>query len=304
MKHAYLILAHNSLKHLELLVNAMNTDATEIFVHIDAKSDIGQFKALLGTKVHFIEDRVPVFWGDFSQVEAILRLLFAAKKFYGGFDRYTLLSGVDYPIRDVSYIENYFKKNASVQFMNIVAVPSSVVRKPISRFVRPRLKIRRISRNRVLEFACTALEWFLPLLDYRKELGGRKPFAGSTWWSISGDACDFILKTTNDHPELLTYFSKTQNPDESFFQTILGNSPFATSIQHNLTYADWSEGKRSPAWITQKHIDLFTMQNPLLLNDAYGEAEALFARKFADDSTHLVEMIAGRSEFASRKCHL
>jgi len=40
------------------------------------------------------------------------------------------------------------------------------------------------------------------------------------------------------------------------------------------------------------------MQNPLLLNDAYGEAEALFARKFADDGTRLVEMIADGYESA------
>ena len=76
-----------------------------------------------------------------------------------------------------------------------------------------------------------------------------------------------------------------------FFQTILGNSPLRFQIRRNLVYEDWSLRGSRPAMINEHHVALFEAQEKVSLNDVYGTGEALFARKFSDDSLHLVARI-------------
>ena len=70
-------------------------------------------------------------------------------------------------------------------------------------------------------------------------------------------------------PELVRFFHRSAVPDESFFQTILMNSPLAgTLVNDDLRYVDWSEGAASPRVLTA--FDLERMIR----------SSALFARKF------------------------
>ena len=53
-------------------------------------------------------------------------------------------------------------------------------------------------------------------------------------------------------PEILEFFKHTVCPDESFFQTIVMNSPFKTTQKNNLTFVDWSEGKRNQRLLSSR----------------------------------------------------
>jgi hypothetical protein len=88
--------------------------------------------------------------------------------------------------------------------------------------------------------------------------------------------------------QVVDFFKNTVCSDESFFQTILGNSHFRSRIVRNLTYADWSAGGASPAYITEKHLALFQSTLSFAPDDVYGGGEMLFARKFLDESEDLV----------------
>ena len=87
------------------------------------------------------------------------------------------------------------------------------------------------------------------------------------------------------------FFKNTFCPEESFFQTILGNSPYKARIQRGLTYTDWSGGGQSPAYITEDHLELFLAAPSVSLSDHYGSGEVLFARKFTDEAEELVSQI-------------
>jgi hypothetical protein len=77
-------------------------------------------------------------------------------------------------------------------------------------------------------------------------------------------------------------------PDESYFQTIIGNSPFFRTCKTNLTYTDWSSIP-APALINQRHIELF--KENIEFNGFYGPYTPFLARKFADNRANIVEII-------------
>ena len=291
MKIAYLILAHNTPRHLRRLITRLSSIPSRIFIHLDKKSNADDFSGIKGRNIHFTQERVPVFWGDFSLVEAILILLKTAIKDQWRPDRFVLLSGADYPLRSASYIEKFFEDNPGKEFINLVAMPNDAAGKPISRLTIYNFRpgdhwITKVIRKRLIKAGVLP-----PKRDYRIYLRHLAPYGGSTWWALSREASDFILTFVKEETRVVNFFKNTHIPDESLFQTILGNSDFRSRIVRNLTYADWSAGGPSPAYITEKHLDFFQVTSSFPSSDVYGVGEMLFARKFSDDSEELVSRL-------------
>jgi hypothetical protein len=94
------------------------------------------------------------------------------------------------------------------------------------------------------------------------------------------------------NPHVEEYFQNTFAPDESFFHTILGNSPWRSRVRKNLVYADWSTSLgHHPAMLNDEHVRLFEAQEKVWVEDEWGSGEMLFARKFSDSRLDLVERI-------------
>jgi hypothetical protein len=129
--------------------------------------------------------------------------------------------------------------------------------------------------------------------DYKAHLGDLVPYAGSLWWALSGEACEYLLGFVERHKSICKFFENTIIPAEMFFQTILGNSPFRTRVRRSLTWTDWSAGGDSPATVSEKHVEFLESCAEIKAgaDDPYGEGELLFARKFPDDSEELVRRI-------------
>jgi hypothetical protein len=291
MKIAYLVLAHNTPKHLMRLIKALSSARSEFFIHIDKKSNFDNFLSMNEKNIHFTKQRVSVYWGDFSQVEAILILIRSAISHQQQFDRFVLLSGADYPLRSALYIERFFDRNPDKEFINCVAMPCDAAGKPIRRLIyyvpRPGNPLNFYVIRKALEKVGV-----LPhCRDYKKVLGSIVPYGGCTWWALSRNVCDFILRFVKEQVKIVSFFKNTVCPDESFFQTILGNSKFKPYIRRNLTYVDWSAGGPNPAYITQKHLESFKSSLFFCSDEVYGSGEMLFARKFTDDSEDLVNKL-------------
>ena len=295
MKIAYLVLAHNTPNHLKRLCEALSSDASRVFVHWDKRAGQGLPFECDEARVTFLKDRIPVYWGDFTQVEAQLKLLKAAYDSPEGFDRFVLLSGSDFPLRSASYIEDFFERKKGVEFMNLVQMPANKLGKPICRLTHYKL---RPADSKVVN----AIKKFLIKMrvmprrrDYREVFGDLAPYGGSAWWAIGREAAAHILEFTVQNPRIVTYYKHTDIPDESYFQTILGNSEFKSKMQRSLTYTDWSAGGANPAMLTMAHMERFISEVPCLSNSAYGNSEVLFARKFSEDSDELVSMLESRN---------
>lgn len=291
MKIAYLILAHSNPRHFGRLISALSSGSCAFFVHIDSKSNIEDFLRAEGTDVHFVERRIPVYWGDFSQVEALLILLRAALADSRHFDRFVLLSGTDYALQPTSRIEYFFARNRSAEFINLVQMPSSAAGKPMSRLTTYKERPGDMRPIKAIRSVLSSLGIVSRTRDYKAYLGALVPYAGSTWWALSREACEHINAFATNELRIVEFFKHTHCPDESFFQTILGNSRFKPRIRRNLTYADWTAGGPSPAYIGSRHLPFFRCTSSFPPSDIFGAGDILFARKFSDDADSVVSQI-------------
>ncbi len=295
MRIAYLILAHANPTHLVRLVRALRSQDVDLYVHVDKKTRMRDFGDLASEGATLLRNRVPVYWGEYSMVEATLRLMSASTRRRPSYDYFVLISGADYPIRSNAHIHRFLSDRCGYEFINLVRMPSEKADKPMSRLTTFRGRSDRPTQNHLRSIGLRAsvrlgLRW-ASVRDYRPVFGTMGPFAGSSWWALTRGAIEYVLEFVARHRRLVRYFESTLNPDEMFFQTILGNSPFREKIRRNITYTDWPAIGRGPAVISERHLPLFEGSARVVVKDVYGEGEVLFARKFTDECAHVVERI-------------
>ncbi|SMM99332.1 putative glycosyltransferase [uncultured Candidatus Thioglobus sp.] len=227
-------------------------------------------------------------------VQATLNLLNEALTNNEQHDYYCLISGSDYPLKSQTFIEHYLEVNHGKEFINLVEMPSKKASKPLTRISRYYTDAEEIQKYHIPRLLAHIIARIVNTLhlkrDYKEALQGMKPYAGSQWWMLTQDSIQHILKFVSETPRFVDFFKNTQIPDESFFQIIIGNSAFKDKIARNVTFADWSLGKRSPAIIDDNHIQYFTNEN-VVADDVYGKGALFFARKFPNDSDRLIELI-------------
>lgn len=272
MKIAYLIAAHNNFLHLKRLINALNEQNVTFYIHVDKKVQLPEIK---GDNIIFINKRINVHWSGFSQVKATINLL--ERAIWDSNDYFVLLSGTDYPIKDNSYLFN--KLNEGGEYIHILPMGTDPYA-PISRYKYYYFTDyfnRRDKENRTTRF-------FLWLQKQIRKFGITKriPFTlytGASWFILSRSCVVHILNEIKVNTKYIQFFKFGFCPDESFFQTIIGNSEFYKNVKGYLTYADWSVNP-GPAIISKKHLEILK-----------NEKEKFFARKFNDNSAQLVELI-------------
>jgi hypothetical protein len=287
---AYLILAHANPEHLQRLIARLRSDNAMFFLHVDKKAKPHQFAHLQAADVRLVPDAVSVHWGDFSQVEAILKLMTTALA-AGRFDRFVLLSGADYPLWPTANIDAFFAAHPQDEFINLVPMPCEAAGKPLARLttytLRPTLStLHRLALRVLLKAGVLPRE-----RNLQRALGSLQPYGGSTWWALTRAACEYIVQFVRRNPSLVRFFKGTQYADETFLHTILGNSPLHANVRRNLTYTDWSAGGASPANISARHIDYFRATKQFALEDVYGSGPMLFARKFNDGDAALLQRL-------------
>ena len=286
MKIAYLVIAHKNPLLLRRVIDALSSEDCAFLIHIDRKSRLEDFSGISGENVYFSKERIPVYWGEFSQVQAVVLLVRQALESPQSFDYFVLMQGSDYPLRSGTYIQNFLKENRGLEFMDLVKMPAPG--KPLSRIN----TIRYPSNKPIRRFAARVLARLgLAQRDCGKYLNGLEPYSGSACWTLSRGACQYVLDFMDRNPQVEKFFENTPAADEAMFHTILGNSAFRSRIRKSLVYADWSADGSHPEMIARQHIKRFDAQEKVWLNDVYGSGEALFARKFSDENLALLEQI-------------
>jgi hypothetical protein len=288
MKIAYLFFVYKNPLLIDRTIARLTCDDSAFFIHVDVKSDIDQFKAIRGHNVFFTEKRIPVYWAEFSGVEAEFLLISEALRAPESYDYLVLLSGSEYPLRSRQYIHRFFEYNRGCEFMTLIKVPNEEAGKPLSRIN----TIRYPSTRPLFRFTFRALAKLgLAQRDYRKHFGNWEPYAGRTWWALSREACQYLVDFKKRDQQLMKFFQKAFAPEESYIQTILGNSPFRARMRRNLVFEDWFRCNGHPAMINEKHLLLFHSEDKVSVPDLHGTGEYLFARKFSDESLSLTEKI-------------
>jgi hypothetical protein len=272
----YLILAHQNYEHITRLIGSLDAPGASFFVHIDQRRRENYSNE--AGNVFVIRDRVKVNWGCYSMVEATLRLIKTAVNKRPA-DYYILLSGADYPIRSNEDIRRVL--SARREFIHMKPVPYP--RKPMSRFRYYFIEYNKKIKNLSWIFF-RSVEAMMRVLGIRRKVPFRV-FAGSQWWALTGECINYILETIESDSRYIRFFKHSLIPDEAFFHTIIGNSPFMEKVANTLTFTHWTE-KYSPQLINEEHLELFREMSHNHMGDP-----KVFARKFDKSNRHLPEAI-------------
>ena len=274
-KQAIIIQCHNKPEQINKLISVLPDNRFDFYIHVDKKSDI--IDKIEHNSNVFFSKRIDVRWGRFSQVQATLELfkmLDTSKYSY-----VHLISGNDFIIKPIEYIENFFTNN-STEYIQCVKLPEEstwtyggldrvkvwypqfIIRRPKSTFFRfIRILLREfVMRTKVFQRKKTPVKTF---------------YGGSSWFSLTGDCVAWIKEYVKSNPEYINFFKHGVCIDEVFFSTLVRISPYRDNIANrNLVYMRWGESTTGgPAELKPEHIQ------DMLASDC------IFARKFTDIET-------------------
>ncbi len=254
VKLAVLIQCHRLPEQVNLLLEALRHEDITIFVHIDRKSDMeGKLRSFPNVRILPPQRRVDVQWAQFSMVEAELSLLNYARE-HGSFDYYWMVSGQDFPIVSPDKILDFLEAGGDANYVSIIpslnnGAGQSTNFDKRNEIAYPAWLLQRKSPIRVLRRSWVALTggYHKTFRIFRRTPPGDIRFYfGAQWICVSRDFVEYALGYLEEHPQYCEFFRLSCVPDESFFQTLLMNSPFASTREDYLHHIQWSPGQSSP----------------------------------------------------------
>lgn len=268
-KHAYLIIAHNNFSQLQVLINLLDDERNDIYLHIDKKSHDFSPKDIKASKSQlFFVKRMNVIWGGHSQIQCEMNLLKnAGAKHY---HYYHLLSGVDLPLKTQDELHRFFNENDGKEFLAFDQAANE------SRDFLTRTQYFHLLRN----FYGRQQGGFYDFLKFledksiqiQRKLHLVRPeiiplYKGPNWFSITDNLAQYLLA---NQKLIKKQFHYSLCGDEVFLHSIAMASPYRDNIAYTAMRAtDWTRG--NPYTYRQEDV-------PELLSSRF-----LFGRKFDEN---------------------
>lgn len=297
-KLAVLLLVHKNTEQVKRLVNKMDDDNIDVYIHCDKRWNTGfeELKKFFQSKnnIYIIEDRVYTDLDSFNLAEAPLKMIGYSKKIGMKYNYYALLSGQDYPlVSSKELLDNLdclypkplidcvpYEKN---NFVHTKFASYGLYRK-CERTIYTKIRNRKIAHMVVF-----------PVVVFWKTIGDsiynlKRSFdrmnvglyGGSAWWILPDIAIDYIYDEYRNNPKLMKLLSKAFTPEENFYQIMTMQSPAKNLVDINnfeteqkcKTYAHFRpEGKEITG-----HPYIFTIDDKDLISKI--KNDYFFARKF------------------------
>lgn len=276
MKHAYLIIAHNEFEVLKRLINALDDERNDIYVHIDAKVRIMPQLHCERSRLYILKKRINVRWGDVSQIKSEYALWEEAYP-HGPYSYYHLISGTHLPLKSQDVIHHYYDAKQG----NSIISPMYTNEYEID------LKIRRYnlftytynSSNKIIKTLSQFLwrvsgfvQKRLDIRRYKKE----QFYKASNWVSLTHEAIGYMLSSKR---EIIAKYKYSWCGDEFFVPSELSRSP----LKDDIIYADdilkvCFVGS-TPRILTDKDLEMLI------------QSDSLFARKFSEKNLSITEQL-------------
>lgn len=229
----YCVLAHESTARVERLVDKLlSEDATgRVIVHFDKKSGKGPFEWLREryldqARCHILPNRIKCGWGQWSLVEASLRMLRHAQLTCKT-DYYYLLSEYCYPTQPLSALKQHLAKHRGANF--IECEDASWIKGGIRE---DRYLYRHfLNKRKYPKLHRWVYKWQKWSGLKRKVPDGLIIRFGSQWWCLTQEAVEHVLTL---EPHYRDFFRWVWIPDECFFATLVR---FDNLKSVKLTYA-------------------------------------------------------------------
>lgn len=281
MKIAYLILAHSDPEGLKKLTEKLVSHG-EVYIHINARNDLNPFEKAIETlgeaakKVHFASKREKINWAGYSIVRATFTLLDDALR-KDAYDRITLITGQDYPIKDEKKILDVYEKYRDISFVTGTAHTAATKEELMLIDFRD-LRLLHLFTKTLVHPIQRRIK-FLQRKDYVVVDGRKYTIYGiSPKWSITGDAARYLLDFHNKNKSYNHYFATRHASDDYYVATALFNSKFRDKIDNN---TDFFWLKFLPNNGGTKVLDESDIES-------IRETQALFARKFDSEKSEIL----------------
>ena len=251
MRHAFLIMAHQEFELLKELMETLDDERCDIFLHVDIKVkdfDPNQFKHILKKSRLFFAERLNVAWGGYSFVQCEYNLFKLAHSIEN-YGYYHLISGVDFPVSHREEFYDFFKEKSDTIYLSFW--DEKLNKERSNRFRYYHFLQEKIGRNKnIYRFIETlTIPFQRVFVDRRKKHPEIQYKGGSNWCSLSAEACDYLVSKEDLIEDL---FKNTCTCDEFFVHTIIYNSPLYKKVYENkeqgpcgnaLRYIDWQRGR-------------------------------------------------------------
>lgn len=280
-RFAYLLVTHREPLQVEALTDRILelSPQAQVVVHHDLAAALVPWDGRPPERVHLVE-RQRVLWGDWSIVDATLRMMeFSARTLDA--DWFVVLSGEHWPVVDLARWEGALaadEADALVESQRLRAHlrfghPEDNANRFLARcvhrwvtFGEPKGTIARqmldglakmsgyVQPVAAVDYSHRRGTWLVGLPRRRGPLRGWSFHKGSQWIAGNRRAVDTILGTPADIP---IWFARTHIPDETYLQTVLRNDRSLTIRDRSTTYVP--SGPRYPEmkrWMLLDHEDL------------------------------------------------
>lgn len=263
-KHAYLIIAHKNIEQLQMLVDAIDFQSNDIYIMIDKKSNI--VNSMIDTKFSnvYFTDRIDIWWGTDSQIEAEMILFKDAYYNKINYDYYHLISGQDYPLASQEEIHNFFDSNPNKEFFTFSGM---IDQSDLSVRLHKYLFSKSFRSNNLFIRLIHKIQINLYKLLYKTNSSKKKIYFGSNWCSVDNE---FVKYLVDNEKIIKNRFYNGFLADEVYkHQLLMENDYFKNKLyysnfvhdlpdefQGNLRYINWWDG--SPYVWKNDDIDVLT----------------------------------------------
>lgn len=292
---AFCILCHKYTPVLTELIHQLDVPGNELFIHVDGKTNINTFEILRRhERIHIIEPRVKIYWGEFSMVESTLQLFTATQN--KDFHYIILISGDTLPLQTAEEIHTALRSayTEKQEFIPIdPTITDAIINRVRWRYFYPN-KVTIMRRIKRLAMKCC----FHKKNPYFNKLPTLKK--GSQWLAITNYFRDYIFDYLAAHPDFIPAFRYSHAADEMFFQTLICDTSFADrNTCSSLVYTDWENTDSHPKTFTTNDLEHLAALKSISKEYPYSP---LFARKFNDglDIARYREILFGQETKAAR----
>lgn len=290
---AFVILSHANPDQTLRLISTLNRmyDYPPIALHHDLSQSALE-TSKLPPNVRLVRPFIRTGWGKISVVRALLaalELLYTDE----GPDWFCLLSGADYPAARAEAVLKELELANCDAFLDVHQLGATPPQAHLVGTWNPSLDhLETLGQYRTKDRFYNKAQLWIPLIRSRPRLrlgrhtlylpfNGSSPYSeefglwwGDHWFTANRRAAGVLLERTSDHCRLERHLKRRTFPEETYYQTILCNSPGLTICRDNRRFASWRGGAH-PITLTDADV-------PAILTSG-----AHFARKFAPNSPAL-----------------
>lgn len=245
MPDAYLLLCHDAPGQINALATHLAEGGHDVFIHLDAKSSISHL-VRTSAAIRLVPNPSSVVWGAWTQVEATLKLLAAARQTKRRYRYYHLLSGQCMPLLSHASMDARLDAAAAeeCQFMECEPLPRAIWADYDGGLHRvavyyPSFLVSKYEKLHSDFFWFYTRAW--------KRLGLRRPglkkyapfYGGAQWFSLTGPCVEALAEAIDASPGLVHFFRHVFCSDELFFPTFLSRTPYREKAAGNARYVYW-----------------------------------------------------------------